>query len=120
MHASVNYTKMFFVEFPTGEAVRGVQGAVTEGETNLDTALGVASLVSKGLYQMKHHSHRVIWVPAGADSLKRRLLVCAHLEGAGHRGGDATMARLGRHCVWEGMADDMRDMIWLCLCCADT
>ena len=59
-------------------------------------------------------------MPAGADSLKMLLLVCAHLEGAGHRGVDATMARLERHCVWEGMADDVQDMIRLCLYCADT
>ena len=69
---------------------------------------------------MEYHGHRVIWVPAGADSLKKRLLVCAHLEAAGHRGVDATMARLERHFVWEGMADDVRDMIRLCLSCADT
>ena len=42
----------------------------------------------------------MIWVPTGADSLKKRLLVCAHLEGAGHRGVDATLARLEWHCVW--------------------
>ena len=41
------------------------------------------------------------WVPAGADSLKKRLLVCAHLEGTGHRGVYATMARLERHFVWD-------------------
>ena len=69
---------------------------------------------------MEHHGHRVIWVPAGADSLKKRLLMYAHLEGAGRREVDATTARLERHCVWEGMADDLRDMIRLCLCCADT
>ena len=50
---------------------------------------------------MEHHGHRVIWVPAGADSLKKRMLVCAHLEGTGHRGVDATMARLERNCVWD-------------------
>ena len=33
--------------------------------------------------------------------MKKRLLVCAPLEGAGHRGVDATMARLERHRVWE-------------------
>ena len=27
--------------------------------------------------------------------------MCAHLEGAGHRGIDATMARLERQCVWK-------------------
>ena len=69
---------------------------------------------------MAHHGHRVIWVAAGADSLKKRLLVCAHLEKAGHRGGDATIARRERHCVWEGMDDGVRDMIRLCLYCADT
>ena len=69
---------------------------------------------------MAHHGHRVIWVAAGADSLKKRLLVCAHLEKAGHRGGDATIARRERHCVWEGMDDGVRDMIRLCLYCSDT
>ena len=34
---------------------------------------------------------------------------------------DAIMARLEWHCVWEGMAGDVRDMTRLCLyCCADT
>ena len=33
--------------------------------------------------------------------MKKRLFVCAHLEGDGHRGVDATMARLERHCVWD-------------------
>ena len=27
--------------------------------------------------------------------------MCPHLEGTGHRGIDAAMARLERHCVWE-------------------
>ena len=51
------------------------------------------------LVWVEHRGHRVIWVPAWADSLKKRLLVCAHPEGSGHRGVDATMARLERHCV---------------------
>ena len=63
--------------------------------------MGVASLDSEELYRVEHHGHRVIWVPAGADSLKKLLLVCAHLKGGGHRGVDATMARLERHCVWD-------------------
>ena len=50
---------------------------------------------------MEHHGQRVIWVPAGTDSLKKRLLVCAHLEGVGHRGGDETMARLEWYYVWD-------------------
>ena len=30
------------------------------------------------------------------------------------------MTRLELHCVWEGMAGDVRDMTRLCLYCADT
>ena len=71
------------------------------GGPTLDTALGVASLDSEGLYRAEHHGHRAIWVPTGADSLKKLLLVHAHPEEAGHREVDATMARLERHCVWD-------------------
>ena len=88
-------------KFPTKEVVRGVQAAASRGGSNLDTALGVASLGSEGLYRVEHDGDRVIWVQTGADSLKKRLLVYAHLEGAGHCGVDATMAWLDRHCVWE-------------------
>ena len=100
--------------------MRGLQAAAAEGGPTLDTALGVASLHSERLYRVEHHGNRVIWGRTGADSLKKRLLVCAHLQGDGHRGVDATLVRLEGHCVWKGMADDVRGMIRLCLCCADT
>ena len=45
------------------------------GGPTLDTALGVASLDSEGLYLVERHGHRVVWVPAGADFLTKRLLV---------------------------------------------
>ena len=48
--------------------------------------MGVASRDSEGLYRVEHHCHRVIWVPAGDDSLETRLFVCAHLEETGQRG----------------------------------
>ena len=79
--------------------MHGAQGTVAEGGPTRDAAMGVASRDSEGFYRMEHHGHRVIWVPASADSLKKRLLVCPLLEGTGHRGVDATMARLERHCV---------------------
>ena len=103
-HASVKYTEVLFAGsdiFPTTEVVRAVQAAAAEGGPTRDTAMGVASWISEGLYRVEDHGHRVMWVPGGADSLKKRLLVCAHLEGTGHRGVDATMARFERHCVWD-------------------
>ena len=89
VHASVKYTEVLFAgndTFPTKEVVRGVQAATAEGGPTLDTALGVDSLDSEGLYRVEHHGHHVIWVPGRAGSLKKRLLVCARLEGAEHRG----------------------------------
>ena len=43
----------------------------------------------------------MIWVPAGADFLKKRLLVCAHLEATGHHEVDATKTRFEWHCTWD-------------------
>ena len=40
-------------------------------------------------------------MPGGAEFLKKRLLVCPHLKGAGHHGIDTAMARLERRCVWN-------------------
>ena len=54
---------------------RGEQVAAAEGGPALDTALGVASLDFEGLYPVGNHGYRVIWGAAGADSLKKRLLV---------------------------------------------
>ena len=89
VHASVKYTEVLFAgsdKFPTKEVVRWIRAATAEGGPALDTGMGVALLDSKGLYQVEHHGHRLIWVPAGVDSLTKRPLVCTHLEGTGHRG----------------------------------
>ena len=123
VHASVKYAKVLFAgsdKFPTKEFVRGMQAPAAGDGPTLDTALGVASLDSEGLCRVEYHGHRVIWVPAEAESLKKRLLAFAHMDGAEHRGIDATMARLERHCVWEDMAGNVSDMTRLCLYCADT
>ena len=63
VHANVKHTEVFFAwsdKIQTKEVVRGVQVAAAEGEPTRDTAMGVASLDSEGLYRMDHHAHRVI------------------------------------------------------------
>ena len=103
MHASVKYAEVLFLEsdkFPTKEVMRGAQATAAGDGSALDTALRVASSQdSKGIRRVEYHGHRVIWVPAEAESPKKRLLVCSQLEGARHRGVDATMARLERNYV---------------------
>lgn len=60
--------------FPTNKIVRGAQASLAgDGPP---TTLGVASLDSKILCQVNPHGRRVTWVPAEADSQKKRLLVC--------------------------------------------
>ena len=79
-------------------------------------ALRVASLDSEGLHRVEKYD-----LGAGRGRVsEERLLVCAQLKGAGHRGVDAMMAWLERQCVWKGMADDVRDMTRRCLYCSDT
>ena len=61
VHASVKYTEVLFAgsdKFPTKDVVIGVQAATAEGGPTLDTAFGVASLDSEGLYRVEHHGHR--------------------------------------------------------------
>ena len=104
VHESVTYAEVLYAgsdKFPTAEVVRAIQAAAAEGGSTLDTSLGVSSLDSERLNRVEHHDHRVIWVPDGAESLKKRLLVCGHLEGTGHRGVHVTMPRIKRHCVWD-------------------
>ena len=49
-----------------------------------------------------------------------RLMICAHMRDAGHRGVAATLVRLQEFCVWPGMEAQMREFVRQCLHCADT
>ena len=72
VHESVTCTEVLFAgsdKIPTKEVVRWIQAAAAEGGPTLDT--GLAWLDSEGLYRVEYHGRRVIWVPAGADSLKK-------------------------------------------------
>ena len=73
----VKYTEVLFAgsdKFSTKKVVLGVQAAAVEGGPTFDMALVETSLDSEGLHRMEHHGHRVIWVPRGADSPKKRLM----------------------------------------------
>ena len=107
LHVSVKYAEVLFAggdTFATKEVVRDVQAAAAEDGATLDTAVGVASLDSEGLYWVEYLSSRVIWVPAKAESLKKRLLVCSHLEGPDTPG---SMQR------WLGFSGTAYAMAWL-------
>ena len=45
----------------------------------------------------------MLWIPAQARDLQVRLMVCAHMKDAGHRGAVATLQRLSEYCCWSDM-----------------
>ena len=110
VHASVKYAEMLFAgsdKFPTKGVVRIVQAAAAGNGHTRDTALGVASLDSEGQYRVEYQGHRVIWVPAETEFLKKRLLVCAHL------GGVDTAGLMQR---WLGLDGTAYGRAWLVTC----
>ena len=58
--------------------------------------------MKKGLYRVRFGGHTVLWIPAQARDLQVRLMVCAHMKDAGHRGAVATLQRLSEFCCWSG------------------
>ena len=104
---------------PDKQAVKQVQAAIGAGAQAVDTPYGTATVDAEGLLRVVHQGRRVLWIPEAADELKKRLLVCAHMKDAGHRGVDATLERLRGHCVWSSMEDDVKEMVRDCLFCAD-
>ena len=58
--------------------------------------------------------------PPVERSLQVRLMVCAHMQEAGHKGICATMHRLGAYYVWEGMKKDVIEFVQQCLHCVDS
>ena len=57
----------------------------------------------------------VLWVPEEERELQARLMVCAHMQDAGHRG-----VRLGAYCAWDNMEKDIAKFIRQCLHCTDS
>ena len=61
----------------------------------------------EGLFRMRVNSQEVLWIPDVDKSLQIRLMVCAHIRDAGHRGVAATLVRLRDYCLWNGMEADV-------------
>ena len=62
----------------------------------------------------------VLWVPEEERELQARLVVCAHMQDARHRGVRATAHRLGAYCAWDNMEKDIIKFILQCLHCVDS
>ena len=62
----------------------------------------------------------VLWVPEKELELQVRLMVCANMQDAGHRGVRTTTHRLEVYCAWINMEKDIAKFVRQCLHCVDS
>ena len=86
---------------------------------SFESAVGLAVLDDEGLFRIHACGRHVLWIPDSDKQLQVRLMICAHMRDAGHRG-VATLVRLQEFGVWSGMEAQMREFVRQCLHCADT
>ena len=77
-------------------------------------------LDGEGLFRVRAGGRDVLWIPEDAEKLQARLMVCAHMKDAGHRGAVATLQRLSEYCCWLRMEDHVKEFVKQCLHCMDS
>ena len=109
---------------PSKSAVRQAQrkdlGASDAEVSSFESDVGTAILDNEGLFRVHVRGRNVLWIPSSDNQLQIRLMICAHMREAGHRGVAATLVRLQEYCVWKGMEVQVREFVRQCLHCADS
>ncbi|MEP0580138.1 MAG: reverse transcriptase domain-containing protein [Marinobacter sp.] len=90
------------------------------GVHEFSTTFGQATLADDGLFRVRVGVRDVLWIPPDDLALQTRLMVCAHMRSAGHRGVAPTLFRLKEYCVWPHMDSQVREFVRQCLHCVDT
>ena len=73
---------------------------------------GQVTLDDEGLFRPQVNERAVfLWVPGGAKKLQVRLMVCAHMKEAGHRGAVTTLQRLSEYCCWFRMEEHVTEFV---------
>ena len=104
---------------PTKQVIKDRQVVLMSGRGVEETPLGPARRGKDGVYRVRQHGEPVLWIPEEAKRLQVRLMTCAHMREAGHRGAAATLERLKPYCAWPGMEGDVKEFLMLYLHCAD-
>ena len=107
-------------QMPSKGETKEMQDAVARGQVELATPLGTVTRGEDGLYRVSYQGRMVLWVPEEERELQARLMVCAHMQDAGHRGLRATNHRLGAYCAWDNMEKDIAKFVRQCLHCIDS
>ena len=100
---------------PSKAVVRQAQqkALATDGTEvqSFESAIGLAVLDDEGLFRIHARGRHVLWIPDSDKQLQVRLMICAHMRDAEHRGVAATLVRLQEFCVWSGMKAQMREFV---------
>ena len=109
---------------PSKQAVRAVQHdtRVSLGDPDASFTDDIGRVVKddEDLFRVKINGRNVLWIPDTARDLQMRLMVCAHMKEAGHRGAAATLQRLQEYCCWSKMDQDVTEFVRQCLHCMDS
>ena len=112
------------VSLPSADVILAAQRkAVADLGDNLrsfPTTFGQVTLADDDLFRLRVGNRDVLWIPSGDQALQVRLMVCAHMQSAGHRGVLPTLFRLKEYCVWSHMESDVREFVRQRLHCVDT
>ena len=112
---------------PSKESIRDAQrasraslGSLAAPATSFVAESGKVALDGEGLFRVHLDGRDVLWIPEDAKKLQTRLMVCAHMKDAGHRGTVATLHRLSEYCCWFRMEEHVTEFVKQCLHCMDS
>ena len=104
---------------PSKAVVRQAQqkALATDGREvqSFESAVGLAVLDDEGLLRIHARGRHVLSIADSEKQLQVRLIICAHMRDAGHRGVAATLVCLQAFCVLSGMEAQMREFVRQCL-----
>ena len=107
-------------QMPSKGEIKDSQDAVARGQVEVTTPLGTVTRGEDGLYRMSYQGRIVLWVSEEEHELQACIIVCTHMQDAGHRGVRATTHRLGAYCAWDNMEKDIAKSIRQYLHCNDS
>ena len=92
---------------PSPDVIRAAQRKAVadlgDNRRSFPTIFGQVILADDDLFRVRVGNRDVLWIPSGDKALQDRLMLCAHMRSAGHRGVSPTLFRLKEYCVRSHM-----------------
>jgi transposase InsO family protein len=85
----------------------------------LRRGLGISPLGKSEMKLLVVRGTKKVWIPQDDERLIQRMLACAHLSAAGHRGIEATLNNLAEDVEWTDMKKRVKSYVLSCLHCID-